>query len=173
MPFTISHIKNAHNKLKPKPMVMHQLQAGCKPVLLEKGMLMHSQIKGFYSVHESGLSASYFFFLPKLQYTHTHNLSAPCMCAFDKTSHMWTFSTCKSNEWNVCLARICEMRRDGDGCTALPVYSWIKIVGTEAGVCRHTSQTVTLFMHALNLIVTSTTLAPLPLSLCCSAMQAP
>lgn len=95
--------------------------------------------------------------------THTQkNLSVPCMCAFDKTSHMWTFSTCKSNEWNVCLARICEIRRDGDGCTVLPVHSWIKIVGTEAGVCRHTSQTVTLFMHALNLIVTSTTLTPLP-----------
>lgn len=42
-------------------------------------------------------------------------------------------------------------------------HGWIKIVGTEAGVCRHTSQTVTLFMHALNLIVTSTNLSP-PLS---------
>lgn len=34
------------------------------------------------------------------------------------------------------------------------VCSWTKIVGTGAGVCRHTSQTMTLFMHALTLIVT-------------------
>lgn len=60
------------------------------------------------------------------------------------------------------LGRICEIRFDDDGCTRLPVYSWIKIVGTGAGVCRHTSQTVTLFMHALNLIVTSTTHSPPP-----------
>lgn len=64
-------------------------------------------------------------------------------------------------KWNADLSRICEIQYDDDddGCTLLPVYSWIKIVGTEAGICRHTSQTVTLFMHALNLIVTSTTLS--------------
>lgn len=63
-----------------------------------------------------------------------------------------------------------KTRCDDDGCTPLPVYSWIKTVGTGAGVCRHTSQTVTLFMHALNLIVTSTTHS---LSLCLPAMLAP
>lgn len=42
------------------------------------------------------------------------------------------------------------------------VCSWIKIVGTGAGVCRHTSQTMTLFMHALNLIVTQPTPTPHP-----------
>lgn len=55
------------------------------------------------------------------------------------------------------LGRICETRFKDDGCTLLPVYSLIRIVGTGAGVCRHTFQTMTLFMHALNLIVTSTT----------------
>lgn len=51
------------------------------------------------------------------------------------------------------LVRICEIQFDDDGCTLLLVYSWKKIAGTAAGVCRHTSQTVTLFMHTLNLIV--------------------
>lgn len=60
----------------------------------------------------------------------------------------------------VCLAWICAIHCDNDGCILLPVCMWIKRAGIEAGICRHTSQSVTLFTQPLNLIVTSTTLSP-------------
>lgn len=76
-------------------------------------------------------------------------------------------------KWNV--SNIFEIQCDDNGCSPLPVYSWIKIVGTEADICRHTSQSVTLFMHALNRIVTSAALflsLPLSLFMSLSAMLA-
>lgn len=58
-----------------------------------------------------------------------------------------------------------EMPYDNEGCTLPPLCTRQRSVGTEAWFCRHTSESLPFFMHAPYLILTSTTLSPLPSAL--------
>lgn len=94
-------------------------------------------------------------------------LCALCICAgLGRRGQNAICERICGDKWNVYLTRLCEMQCDDDGCTLPLVYRWIKTAGTEASICGHTSQTVTLFMHALNLIVTSPPNPHLLLSIC-------
>lgn len=127
---------------------------------------MHQQ-KGFIQCRLTSVPYIFFFFFFH-QSCYTNNLSVPRMCVFDNTE-----------AWRAIGEPIQHVRAANETCiwTGFRVRWWCmhrhcspslqrnkEPLATEAGVCRHTSQTVTLFMHALNLIVASATLGPPALS---------